>query len=287
MLSRHGGHGSCYSLVKMQNLDESAINVFTDGSMKERPRRGGVGWRIVTVGEAGHDEAQDFSPPGYPGETNNLMELMAVILALKDLFGRRPPVELARFNKVVVYTDSRYVHKHLPIARGKWARQGWQRASGPLVVHAQQWKELIRLTQGSPLPVRIEWLPGKSSEHTKAVDKLAKKSAETPLSRPITHATVRRKLTDESVDSGSVPMEGQVLDVRIVVGEYHRLQRCSRYKYEVVSGDLEGAVDWALSQLHLRSGHAFRVRFNDDQADPRILEELGELPHLAAASRDE
>lgn len=268
----------------MQNLDENAINIFTDGSMKERPRRGGVGWRIVTVDEAGEPVVQDFSPSGYPGETNNLMELMAVILALKDLFGRRPPVDLGRFNKIVIYTDSRYVHKNLPIARSRWAGQNWRRASGPLVVNATQWRELLRLIRTGRLPVRIEWVPGKSSEHTKAVDKLAKASAEKPFSRPITHATVRRKLTEGSVEPGSVPMEGQLLDVRIIVGEYHRLQKCSRYKYEVVSGDLEGAKDWARSQLHLRGGHAFRVRVNEDQDDPQIVEELEELPHLAVES---
>lgn len=34
----------------MKYLDDNAINVFPDGSMKERPRRGGIGFRIVTIG---------------------------------------------------------------------------------------------------------------------------------------------------------------------------------------------------------------------------------------------
>jgi len=112
----------------MLSLDENAINVFTDGSCKERPRRGGIGYRIVTADERGHEAFEDFSPNGYHGDSINEMELQACILALKDLTGRRPPVPLERFNKIVIYTDSQYVHKHLPIARNQWSRQGWWRS---------------------------------------------------------------------------------------------------------------------------------------------------------------
>ena len=86
----------------MHNLDDNAINVFTDGSMKERPRRGGVGYRIVTVDNGGHEVTWDSDLAGYLGATNNEMELQAVILALKHVSGRRPPVDLRRFNKIVV-----------------------------------------------------------------------------------------------------------------------------------------------------------------------------------------
>jgi len=48
----------------------------------------------------------------------------------------------AVFNKIVVLTDSLYVQKHMATARS-WARNGWRRGSGPPVLNAPQWKELL------------------------------------------------------------------------------------------------------------------------------------------------
>ncbi len=262
------------------NLDDSAISVFTDGSSKERPRRGGVGFRIVTTGAVGYPEVWDSDLPGYLGATNNSMELQACILALKTITARRPPIEVGRFNKVVLYTDSSYVHKNLPVARQRWARQGWYRASGPPVLNAKQWKEFLALerrAQRLGLPVRVEWVPGKSSEHTKAVDKLAKASAERPQSLPLSGGSVARKLTEKPTQAGSVPMEAQILEIRIISGDYEPLARCSRYRYEVVAGDLEGEADFASSKLTLRRNHRYRVRMNDEQRNPWIEEALEDL----------
>lgn len=260
----------------MLNLDDNAINVFTDGSMKERPRRGGVGYRVVTVDPAGHEEVWDSALAGYLNATNNEMELQAVILALKHFSGRRPPVEVGRFNKIIVLTDSMYVHRNLPIAR-RWAQNGWRRGSGAPALNAERWKELLALERRSPLRVRIDWVKGKSSEHTKAVDELAKTSAERPTARPLSNAAPARKLTRRSVEVGSVPVAGQILDVRIVSEEYLRLPRCWRYRYELISGDLEGAIDFATSDHMLRRNGRYRVRMNDDPANPQFTDTLDEL----------
>jgi hypothetical protein len=48
-------------------------------------------------------------------------------------------------------------------------------------------------------------------------------------------------------------------------------------KYEVVSGDLAGEVDWVTSDAQLRGAHIYRVRFNENQEDPRIVEVLEDL----------
>jgi ribonuclease HI len=248
--------------------------------MKERPRRGGVGFRLVTVGGDGHEDTWDSDLPGYLGATNNAMELQACILALKLLAGKRSPVDGERFSKIVLHTDSQYVHKNLPIARSRWGKQGWTRASGPPVVNGPLWKELLALERRSALPVRFDWVPGKSSVHTKAADKLAKTSADRPTALPLSGSSPARKLTEKSTDIGSVPMLGQVLDIRIVSGDYERLAKFSRYRYEIVAGDLEGEIDVATSDLHLRRNHSYRVQMNEDRANPRIevlLEEL-EIP---------
>ncbi|MEO1019278.1 MAG: RNase H family protein, partial [Pseudomonadota bacterium] len=64
---------------------EDAVNIYTDGSCLPNPRRGGVGYRYIVINEAGHEEWQDESPPGYKQATNNQMELLACVLALRNI----------------------------------------------------------------------------------------------------------------------------------------------------------------------------------------------------------
>jgi hypothetical protein len=55
--------------------------------------------------------------------------------------------------------------------------------------------------------------------------------------------------------------------------------RISRYKYEVVEDEnpFRGNVDWATSEAHLKPGHTYIVRMNDQQENPRIEELLDEV----------
>lgn len=45
----------------MDILDESAINIYTDGSSYSGPRSGGVGIRFITVGDDGHEVVEDHA----------------------------------------------------------------------------------------------------------------------------------------------------------------------------------------------------------------------------------
>jgi ribonuclease HI len=57
------------------NLDEEALNIFTDGSSYSTPRRGGIGFRLVFVDISGDEQVENHQPPGYRGATNQQMEL--------------------------------------------------------------------------------------------------------------------------------------------------------------------------------------------------------------------
>jgi ribonuclease HI len=258
-------------------LPDDAVNIFTDGSSKPKPRRGGVGFRIIVTGEDGHEKVYDESPNGYPGATNNEMELQACIEGLAFLRSGRCPIDLADFRKVVIYTDSAYVHNNVGTAISQWSRSRWMRGGGPPVLNARLWQGLIRAMKRTPIPVHIEWVPGKSSHHTKAVDRLAKDSADRPYGRAVAGGVVRRKRSAQQTDPGIVPMEGQIADVYIVESQYLSTQRCSRYRYKIQGGDLDGALDWAFSDLQLRPAHAYRVRFNENPSYPQIVERLDEV----------
>ncbi len=78
----------------MKNFE---VNVYTDGASSGNPGPGGYG---IIMEWAGKAYRKEFSE-GYQLTTNNRMELMAVIMALKKL--NHPGT------KVQVFTDSKYV----------------------------------------------------------------------------------------------------------------------------------------------------------------------------------
>jgi ribonuclease HI len=73
---------------------EGALTVFTDGSSLSKPRRGGIGIRFVFCDSQGEETVWDDVEEGFAGATNNQMELMAVITAMKEIQGRRFPAEI-------------------------------------------------------------------------------------------------------------------------------------------------------------------------------------------------
>lgn len=253
----------------MENLFEDAINVLVDGSSKPKPRRGGIGFLIVTFDSAGEAVVDEHSPNGYPGATNNQMELMAVIEAIRWIT-RPSRIDLSAYGKIVVFTDSTYVFENLDRALFGWSSQRWRRNGGAPTLNADLWKMLNGLRRASPLPIKFEWVRGKKTPYTKRVDRLAKDSAERPFNRPISTPALSRKLSAEPTEPGIVPMRGEVLEIRIVEAQRLPLQRSWRYRYEVIGGDLEGAVDWATSDLLLHRYTRYLARFNDEQGNPRI-----------------
>ena len=237
----------------------------------------------MTTDEEGHEHVDDYPLPGYPNATNQEMELTACIEALRAIATRRAPVQKRDYRKVIVWTDSTYLVDGYKSAQFKWQINGWLTEDGNPVTNATLWKELLKLAGRAHVPpVEIQWVKGhKSSPHNKAVDKLAKHSAKNPAGRKVSVVKVRRKKTAKSIELGSVPMEGQLVTIRIITDKYERPQRMNRYKYEVVSArnPYRGRVDITFSdeKILLSAGHTYRVRFNTDTAAPRVLKVFREV----------
>jgi len=71
------------------------ITIYTDGSALGNPGPGGYGI-VLRFG----DKVKEISE-GYRNTTNNRMELLAIIVALKSLKSKKYPVH--------IYSDSKYV----------------------------------------------------------------------------------------------------------------------------------------------------------------------------------
>jgi ribonuclease HI len=266
----------------MEYPDEDALNIYTDGSMLAAPRRGGAGLLFIVVDTDGNEQQQEEVLPGFASATQNQMELEAVIQGLKAATGRHPPFDTSSYRKITVKTDATYVADNYGTARTVWSRNGWTTREGKPVDNAKQWKELVRLTalaykQGKP--VSILRVPGKKSPRTKAVDKLAKRSAKSASARQLNPSEVRRKRSDQPIEIGSVLMAGQLIRINIFKSEYQPVHRLSKYWYTVES---KSSPDYKrasiiYSELHHLRRRTYRVRVNRDTENPRIVREFGEV----------
>ena len=257
--------------------DENALNIYTDGSSFSSPRRGGIGIKFGFPDYTNKGE-QDFAPEGYVGATNNQMELKACIVALKQVSKFS---ELQQVSRIIIHTDSLYVVDNYTAAKYRWPKNQWKKSTGAPVLNTELWKDLIRKVQKIRKRVDIEWIRGHSkNKHNKAVDKLAKKSAKTATKRLPGFVNVRRKLSDKSVEYGSVKMLGQKISIRIITSEYLRSpHKIWRYKYEVISKKSRFYKNVDIIYYHgvLRQRYSYSVSLNKNKDYPQISNVLREI----------
>jgi ribonuclease HI len=255
-------------------LDDRALNVFTDGSTLSGPRSGGIGIVIITFDADGNEVPDEYLLPGYQLATNQEMELKACIEALRIVTGKHAPVDVSRFTKVIIHTDSMYVVENWNSALYTWPRARWHTRDGKPVINATLWQDMVKMVHRVGRRVELVWHKGHKSgnPHNKSADRLARASANVPLHAPITPREVRRKTSTKSTVAGSIRPEGQCLRIRVVGQRSLRVQNTTLYKCEVKSEDSPyyENVDDLVSDHYLKRGHTYDVRLNDDPKNPRI-----------------
>ena len=121
------------------------INIYTDGACKGNPGDGGWGALIID------GDAKNEIFGGEADTTNNRMEIMAVIMALKTLNTK---------SKITIYTDSTYVQKGISEWIDKWKINGWRTSNKKDVKNKDLWIELDSLT--SKFIINWTWIKGHS-----------------------------------------------------------------------------------------------------------------------------
>ena len=114
------------------------VEIFTDGACKGNPGPGG--WGAILRSNGKERELSGGETP----TTNNRMELMAAIEALKAL---KQPC------RVQLWTDSVYVRDGITKWIHGWRRNGWRTADKKPVKNAELWQALLEATS----PHRIDW----------------------------------------------------------------------------------------------------------------------------------
>jgi len=125
------------------------LEVYVDGSSKPNPGKGTCAYVILDGKTILHEET--FSSED---STNNIMELTAVIKALKYV------EEHYAEHRVYLYTDSQYVQLGITSWLPGWKKRGWRTSAKKEVSNKQLWIELDKLY--SKLTVHFQWVRGHS-----------------------------------------------------------------------------------------------------------------------------
>ncbi|MBR1443061.1 MAG: ribonuclease HI [Firmicutes bacterium] len=120
------------------------VTIYTDGACSGNPGKGGYG--VVMMYNGHRKELSE----GFRKTTNNRMELLAVIAALRAL---------KESCKVMLYSDSQYVING--IVKGwavKWRKNNWIKSDKKKAINTDLWGELLDLLEKHD--VKFIWVKG-------------------------------------------------------------------------------------------------------------------------------
>ena len=133
------------------------IKIYTDGACKGNPGVGGWGAIII------QNEKNIELFGGENETTNNRMELMAVIMALKEISS-----EL----ELTIYTDSKYVQKGISEWIKNWKVNNWRSSSKKPVKNKDLW--IVLDEEVGSRKINWEWVKGHAgNEGNEKADELA------------------------------------------------------------------------------------------------------------------
>jgi len=132
--------------------------IYTDGACSGNPGPGG--WGAVIFEE---NKKQISISGKEPMTTNNRMELLAPIMAIKGIKEK---------SEITVYTDSTYLKNGITDWIKKWEKNGWKSSNNQPVKNIDLWLELNKLC--SEHKISWNWVEGHSNnEFNNLADKLA------------------------------------------------------------------------------------------------------------------
>ena len=139
------------------NDPKPLVKIYTDGACSGNPGLGGWGALLIFK-----EKKKEIS--GYLEDTtNNQMELMAAIEALKIL---------KKSCKVNLYTDSTYVQKGTTEWIHSWKKNNWRKRDDSPVKNVELWQKLQQETEKHD--IIWNWVKGHSdNEGNNIADRLA------------------------------------------------------------------------------------------------------------------
>ena len=132
--------------------------IYTDGACSGNPGPGG--WGAIILSE----EKNETNISGKEkSTTNNRMELMAPIMALR---------KIKKASKIVIYTDSIYLKNGITTWIKNWEKNGWKNANKKPVKNKDLWVTLNELSKEHV--INWKWVKAHAgNKYNEIADKLA------------------------------------------------------------------------------------------------------------------
>jgi len=132
--------------------------IYTDGACLGNPGPGGWGAVILT------EKKNDTNISGKErSTTNNRMELMAPIMALK---------KIKKASEIIIYTDSIYLKNGITTWIKNWEKNGWKNANKKPVKNKDLWVTLNELSKEHVIDWK--WVKAHAgNKYNEIADKLA------------------------------------------------------------------------------------------------------------------
>lgn len=148
------------------------IEIYTDGACSKNGSKDAIGgWAWVLL-EDGERKFQDSGR--YEGATNNIVELLAIIEALKFV---KDTIKPGLFSQITIYSDSSYCIKGITEWIHNWRKNGFWRDKQKTqeLKNRELWMELDKLD--FHFNIEWKWVKGHAgNEWNEYVDKLAKEA---------------------------------------------------------------------------------------------------------------
>ena len=132
--------------------------IYTDGACSGNPGPGG--WGAIILSE----EKNETNISGKEkSTTNNRMELMAPIMALR---------KIKEASKIIIYTDSIYLKNGITTWIKNWEKNGWKNANKKPVKNKDLWLTLNELSKEHV--INWKWVKAHAgNKYNEIADKLA------------------------------------------------------------------------------------------------------------------
>ena len=145
-------------------MSNNDVIIYTDGSSRGNPGPGGYG---IVMEDCKTGFSKQYSK-GFQNTTNNRMELLAVIDALKKLKKTKL--------KITVFTDSKYV---VDSVEKKWIFK-WKATGFKNKKNVDLWLEFLKLQELNN--ISFKWIKGHNNQlQNEICDKLAYKASENKI----------------------------------------------------------------------------------------------------------
>ncbi len=135
------------------------IIIYTDGACRGNPGLGA--WGAVLMDESGKYYLEIAE--SAPNTTNNKMELLAAIKALKSV--KKP-------SEIMLYTDSMYLVNGMTKWMKNWVLRNWKKSDKKPVENKEYWQQLLELSNKHS--ITFNWVKAHNGdEYNEHVDGLA------------------------------------------------------------------------------------------------------------------